>query len=101
MDQRHEKHHLPRAVLEQIGKILFRRAFLLVDRLDALPGGDERDEEQDKAERRPNRHRHLPAILPVMPDCELGDQGERKASHNELRRVYRDETVGVEACTFV
>ena len=53
MHQRHAPHDLPRIVFQQVGKILFRRRFFRVDRLDAFLGGGESDQKQNEAQAPP------------------------------------------------
>ena len=87
--------------LSRSSEILLGRGFHLGQRLDAFLRGEERGEEKGQANHRPDRHGHLPAVLPVMADGELGDERQRETTDDELRDVHGDKAERVEPGAFV
>lgn len=62
MNHGHDPHDSPGTVLDQIAKVVERRALLLRHGLDALFGAQEGDHEQDQTQGGPYGHGHLPAV---------------------------------------
>ena len=83
-------------VLDQIAKVVERRALLLRHGLDALFGAQEGDHEQDQTQGGPYGHGHLPAVRAIVAFGELGYQRQREAADDELGDIDGDEAEGSE-----
>src|SRR6516225_7063237 len=95
-----DEHRDPRAGFEERGEVAAGVGFLARVGLDALAGGEERDDEAGDTNGGPEGHGDLPT-LGFVSLAELGDQGEGEAADDQLSDHGGDEAEGGEAGALV